>query len=199
MTQEADFLRAAMDAGGVIDKETRAGIAAITKGESAMQGYAERGYAHTNNERIREVFGSRVSGLDDDQLDALKADDKAFFNRIYGAEFNVGRELGNTEPDDGYNFRGRGFIQLTGRGNYTRYAALIHKPEVVTDPDLANDPQIAAALAVAYINDRYKGGGFEAMMRCVGNNTPDIAQAKRQYYEQFVASGEFDADAAPAG
>lgn len=191
----ADCLRAAMDAQGIADNATRAGLAAIAMGESKMQGYTETGYSHTPNVRIRQVFGSRVSALDDDQLNALKSDDRTFFNRVYGSQFSVGQQLGNTQPDDGYNFRGRGFIQLTGRGNYTRYAVKIKRPDIIDTPDLANDPQLAAALAVSYIVDRYRGGGFSQMMASVGNNTPDIAATKQQYFEQFTASGEFDAGA----
>ncbi len=191
----ADILRAAMDAQGVTDPETRAGLAAICMGESQMQGYTETGYAHTSDSRIRAVFGSRVPP-DDASLDALKVDDRAFFNRVYGAQYSVGKQLGNTLPDDGYNFRGRGFIQLTGRANYTFYGNKIGRPDIVSNPDLANEPDIAAALAVAYILDRYHGGGFEQMMASVGNNTPDIAATKRQYFAQYTASGEFGAGAA---
>jgi len=105
----------------------------------------------------------------------------------------------HTEPDDGFNFRGRGFIQLTGRGNYARYAAKIGRPDLMDNPDLANDPETAARLAVAYILDRYHGGGFEAMMRSVGNNTPDIAATKERFFEQFMASGEFAAGSTVVG
>ncbi len=191
----ADLLRSAMDAAGVTDAGIRAGLAAIVMGESRMQGHVEAGYAHTSNERIRQVFGSRVANLTDAQLDTLKADDHRWFNFIYSGQNSVGRQLGNTTPDDGYNFRGRGFIQLTGRSNYARYAAKINRPDLMTNPDLANDPEVAARLAVAYILDRYHGGGFDAMMKAVGNNTPDIAATKRLYFAQFMASGEFAAGA----
>jgi putative chitinase len=192
----AELLIQAMDQAGLADLETRAGIAAIVSGESGMQGYSEEGYAHTPNARIREVYGSRVASLSDAQLDAAKADDRAFFDLVYGGAWGA-ENLGNTEPDDGYNFRGRGLIQLTGRSNYTRYAGKIgQEAAILANPDLANDPATAASLAVAYIVDRYKGGGFAAMMKCVGNNTPDIAATKERYYQQFLASGEFASRAA---
>lgn len=42
-------------------------------------------------------------------------------NIIYGGNFGR-KNLGNIEPGDGFRFKGRGLIQLTGRDNYSRYA-----------------------------------------------------------------------------
>lgn len=193
----ADLLKRAMDAEGLDDNDARAALVAICMGESKMVGHSETGYSHTSNDRIRVVFGSRVSGLSDAQLDELKVSDERWFNFIYSPHNHVGQMLGNTSDGDGYAFRGRGFIQLTGRGNYTKYGQEIGHPEIVTNPDLANDPAIAAQLAVAYILDRWDGQDFDSMVRCVGTCTPDIYATKKAYYEQFLASGEFNTQAVP--
>src|ERR1700733_1041449 len=63
------------------------------------------------------------------------------------------RDLGNTGAPDGANFRGRGFVQLTGRANYTHYASEI-SVDLVTNPELANDPQVAAKLLARFLGDR---------------------------------------------
>ena len=186
-------LRQAMDVQGLTDNDERAGIAGIAMGESNMSMHVETGYSHTSNDRIREVFPSLTSGLSDEQLDELKATDQSWFEFVYGPQSRTGRALGNTQAGDGYKFRGRGFIQLTGRANYQRYSDLIKQPAVMDNPDLALEPAVSALLTVAYIKDRYKGGGFSSLLRCVGNNTPDIEETKTRYYEEFKASGEFDA------
>lgn len=47
-------------------------------------------------------------------------------------------DLGNTQAGDGFKFRGRGYIQLTGRANYKK-AELVLKGDIVNNPDYVKD------------------------------------------------------------
>ncbi|MBT9552747.1 MAG: hypothetical protein IV088_18000 [Hydrogenophaga sp.] len=76
---------------------------------------------------------------------------QAIANKIYGGEWGE-TALGNTEPDDGYEYRGRGYIQLTGRGNYTDYGKAT-KLDLVNQPALAANAVNAEKLAVQYWKD----------------------------------------------
>lgn len=69
------------------------------------------------------------------------ADQQAIANIIYGGAWGK-KNLGNTEPDDGWRYRGGGMLQTTGRANY---AALGHDddPEALRDPDRAFKTAIA--------------------------------------------------------
>lgn len=192
-SSEADLLRRAMDRVGIVENATRAGVAAIAMGESFMRARSEQGYSGTSNGRIREVFASRVQGMSDEQINVLKANDEVFFNHVYGAQFQHIHHLGNTLPGDGYRYRGRCLIQLTGRANYQKYALAIGRPDLMVNPDIANEPEVSALLTAAYIKDRYKGGGWEALLECVGNSVGNVRATKERYFRQFLASGEFDA------
>lgn len=65
------------------------------------------------------------------------------------------RDLGNTGPPDGLKFRGRGYVQLTGRGNYSRYGKAIGLGSgLVRDPDLACGPDIAGKLLAAFLKSK---------------------------------------------
>jgi len=64
-------------------------------------------------------------------------------------------DLGNRGEGDGDKFKGRGFIQLTGRSNYTKYSkALGLGTELVKNPDRANDPDIAAKILALFLKDK---------------------------------------------
>jgi len=71
----------------------------------------------------------------------------------YFAKLYDGRaDLGNTQPGDGAKFRGRGFVQITGRLNYTKYGHAMGV-DLAANPDLALDPKIAAGILALYFRD----------------------------------------------
>lgn len=68
----------------------------------------------------------------------------------YDAGTRIGKNLGNNQPGDGARFKGRGFIQLTGRFNYKRYGDALDI-DLTANPDGANTPEIAAALLALFL------------------------------------------------
>ena len=67
------------------------------------------------------------------------------------------KDLGNQGPPDGTRFKGRGFIQLTGRATYAKYGPIVGVDNLVDDPDQANDSVIAATILAAFIVDKRSG------------------------------------------
>jgi peptidoglycan L-alanyl-D-glutamate endopeptidase CwlK len=64
-------------------------------------------------------------------------------------------DLGNQGPPDGSSFKGRGYIQLTGRSNYQVHGAAIGLGnQLVTNPGLANQPDIAAKLLASFLKSK---------------------------------------------
>jgi hypothetical protein len=63
-----------------------------------------------------------------------------------------GSRMGNGPPEtgDGYRYRGRGLIQITGTDNYKLYGGYAGV-DIYNNPELANDPKNACKLAVAYL------------------------------------------------
>lgn len=75
------------------------------------------------------------------------------------AEFATGEayegraDLGNTQPGDGRRFKGRGFIQVTGRANYAAYGKRL-RLDLEGNPALALSPSVSADIATLFFIDK---------------------------------------------
>lgn len=98
-------------------------------------------------------------------------------------------DLGNQGPPDGVRFRGRGFVQLTGRANYqVRGEAIGMGSQLVENPDLANDPAIAARLLAGFLKSRQtrimdalRAGDLKAARRLVNGGSNGLDRFTEAY------------------
>lgn len=104
-------------------------------------------------------------------------------------------DLGNTQSGDGFRFRGRGLIQITGRTNYERAAAGLGV-DVVTDPQLLEGRALAARSAAWWwathgCNQLADGGDFVALTRRINGGTNGLAdrQARWERAKKAIAEG----------
>ncbi|MFA0811939.1 hypothetical protein [Microbulbifer epialgicus] len=72
-------------------------------------------------------------------------------SKSYFTRYDFRKDLGNTEPGDGYKFRGRGFVQLTGRRNYEKLTPVVREhypqcPDFTQDPDAVKVPKYATII-----------------------------------------------------
>lgn len=104
-------------------------------------------------------------------------------NSVYGGR------LGNDEPGDGFRYRGRGFVQITGKDNYAKYG-LAYNPEAASENDTA-----ARIIVDGMINGRFTGMTLRAYFNETSNNpvgarkiiNPDANGAKiAKDYEAYL-------------
>jgi uncharacterized protein YgiM (DUF1202 family) len=118
-----------------------------------------------------------------------------------GAAYEGRLDLGNTQPGDGVRFKGRGYVQVTGRANYTKWAQKLGV-DLVGNPALAADPAIAAKIITQGMRDgsftgvglsRYINGAQRDFInaRRIVNGTDraaTIAAIAERYYNALVAA-----------
>ena len=78
---------------------------------------------------LQKIFGKYFPG---NLEESYARNPEKIANRVYGSRMGNGNEASG----DGFKFRGRGALQLTGKDNYTAFAQYLQKPEIMTTPDL---------------------------------------------------------------
>jgi putative chitinase len=132
---------------GIVSDKAIANILATIKAETGFKIRSEN-LNYTSAEQIQKTFGKRRIPSLEFAAQFVK-NPEALANEVYKSTD------GNREPGDGFKFRGRGFIQHTGRNQYEgikKFTGI----DVVSNPDLLNDP-VVATKALAWFFLSYKG------------------------------------------
>lgn len=154
-----------MKAQGITNPITQIAILGVIGKESGFIPQNEISYANTSNSRIKKIFGKRVSGMSDSELDGLKKNEIKFWDRVYGSDDPTGasQKMGNTNPGDGKKYSGRGFNGITFKKTYEKYQNLLKtygklkkSVDIVSNPDQLNDIEVAAEIAVLYFLEASK-------------------------------------------
>jgi putative chitinase len=170
---------------GITNKYSIAAILAIIDKESGFTPQNEKSYKNNTNEYIRSIF-SKTRTLTDAQLTALKADRTKFFDYVYGGRF------GNSATE-GARYAGRGFNQLTFKGNYEKYGKLLNL-DLVNNPDLVNDPKVAARVVAAFFNNEFKNNKDIVLKRYKARSINDFRSSKNAVNAFYNANAGFGKD-----
>jgi putative chitinase len=130
-----------------------------------------------SSKRLPEVFGKRIAPS---EVSAFVANPEGLGNRVYANRNGNGNEASG----DGYRYRGRCPVQITGRGNYAHVGRLIGQP-LEQAPQLLLDVDIGAAAAAAY----WKDAGLNTLA-----DTGDVLAVSRR-----INLGSATAKATPEG
>jgi putative chitinase len=172
-TKNMELVKAALQKQGITDPKYIAATLGNVMKETGGKSQSENlNYGKTSNDRIRSIFGSRAAGKSDAELDAIKKDPSQMGEMMYGKDTKMGQQMGNLEPGDGFKFRGRGFIQLTGKNNYSAASKDIYGDDrLVKDPDLVNQPAVAAEVTAWYMKK-----GKSSMAKSMGIDEKNMTQ-----------------------
>ena len=124
----------------ITDINEQAMFLAQTTHESNDYKRLEESFRYTPK-RLFEVFRKRVGSLENAKK-LCNEGAKAIADFVYGGR------LGNAK-DEGYKYRGRGIIQLTGKNNYNYYGKKLNI-DLVNNPDLAKESNEAIEIALLF-------------------------------------------------
>ena len=133
----------------ITDPNELAQLLGQIKQESGFRPIEER-LAYSAEELLKS-FPNRFTDLQDAGTVCCGKDRQGLASRLYDNR----KDLGNNQPGDGFKYRGRGYIQLTGKANYTSFGNRLGL-DLVNNPDLVNTPDVAAKITALFWQDRVR-------------------------------------------
>lgn len=197
--QYADELVKQMKAAGIMDNVKRA---SMFLGQVHTESGGFRTVVESLNysaDAILKTFGRhRISEEDAKKFGRIDAEvrkrtgwkladqpahQNALANILYGGEWGR-KNLGNTQPGDGWRFRGRGIKQLTGRDNYRRFSrAWLGDESLLDNPDRVAQPDGVVASAIWFwtansLNSVADRGSVDEVTKIVNGGSIGISGRK---------------------
>ena len=165
----------------------------IDTGKRLAAFFAQVGHESSGLTAVVENLNYSAAGLKatwptrftDAQAQAMARKPEAIANHVYG------NRMGNKHPGDGWAYRGRGAIQLTGRANYaamrdTILDRLNSCPDFELHPEIVESPQWAAMTAGAFwddhdLNTLADRSEFAAITKRINGGSHGMADRRARY------------------
>ena len=181
MTTQGRYIKAIIDSWGVLEQYEI--DTPLRLGHFFGQGLIETGWLKYTEENLNYSEAALIATFRVYRRNPALAKQHArkkelIANTVYGGR----ADLGNTEPGDGWKYRGRGFIQLTGRYNYTRYGEaagidLVNDPDIIKR-DLKKSIEVAAAFwKTNHLNTYADQNDAVKVSRAVNRGDPNATAA----------------------
>lgn len=179
--RETQLMLDAVAAGIKVPKELANFMAQVTFESSDLK-RLEEGFRYTKNIAQITVLSALRKGpeaLETARQEALQGSPEKLAELMYSGR------MGNNDPGDGFKYRGRGYIQLTGKDNY-REAGQALNLDLVEKPQLAAEPENASKIAVWYWNryvHRVAPEDVTNATHVINNGETGLAERKARFAE----------------
>lgn len=179
----APLLTQTCDAFDICTPMRQAGFVAQCAHESDMFVHLEESLWYRDPARVMQMFKT-VTTLE--QAKTLVGKPQALASVVYAGRNGNGNET----SDDGWRYRGRGLIQITGRNNYTAAAMKLAEP-YVDQPDLVAQPADACLTAGWYwdrtgLNKLADAGSIDKITRAINGFAMAGAKERAALFRTFV-------------
>ncbi len=177
--RESQLLLDATAAGITSPRELANFMAQVTH-ESRDLTRLEEGFRYTKSISqipVRSAMREGAEALESARLEALQGKPEKLAELMYGGR------MGNDEPGDGYKYRGRGYIQLTGKENYEKAGEALGL-DLKNHPELASEPRNASRIATWYWNERVPERSQEnvtAATRAINGGLNGLADREQRF------------------
>lgn len=186
-------LHSQMQAEGITDPKERAAFLATIHTETGGLKRLDENLNYSASS-LRKVWPSRFGNKSDAELAPLTRNPVGLANVVYANRLGNG----NAESGDGWNYRGKGLIQLTGKSNYadiSRRAGM----DYVSNPDsLVNDPAAAVRSAIKFWVSRphlrraAQEGNLQAVRKIVNGGLIGFDHFRNNYSAYISGNGPLD-------
>jgi len=183
----APLLEEHMSRAGMTGRPIRAAMALANFGHETQGGRRLVESLDYSPDRLAAVFGPRATtrALDACRRPGRAADERAIANEVYGGNWGA-KNLGNKLPGDGWDYRGRGLIQLTGRWSYARVAGVLGRELTDAWVDSIGTPAGAAESACVWwsrmgLNFVADSGDLPKLRKAVNGGQVGLEDVKTRY------------------
>jgi len=183
----APLLEEHMARAGMTGRPIRAAMALANFGHETQGGRRLVESLDYSPDRLAAVFGPRATtrALDACRRVGQKADQQTIANEVYGGDWGA-RNIGNKMPGEGFAFRGRGLIQLTGRWSYARVAGVLQRELTDEWVESIGTPGGAAESACVWwsrmgLNDLADKGDLARVRKAVNGGQVGLDDVKARY------------------